>query len=93
MEFQQEQSTFAVDNQYMIGDIIFFTPVIIITLPASERPTFIVGAALLACPVTDPAVQEVKVLLPGSEEVTLIALQHKESVVEVYRHLPLMSPD
>ncbi|XP_056868042.1 neutral alpha-glucosidase C isoform X4 [Takifugu flavidus] len=45
VEFQKEQSTFAVDNQYMIG------------------------GALLACPVTDPGVQEVKVLLPGPGEV------------------------
>uniref|UniRef100_UPI0037E89C4D neutral alpha-glucosidase C isoform X2 n=1 Tax=Semicossyphus pulcher TaxID=241346 RepID=UPI0037E89C4D len=45
VEFQREQSTFTVDNQYMIG------------------------GALLACPVTEPDVQEVKVLLPGSGEV------------------------
>uniref|UniRef100_H3CYV5 Glucosidase alpha, neutral C n=1 Tax=Tetraodon nigroviridis TaxID=99883 RepID=H3CYV5_TETNG len=45
VEFQKEQSTFAVDNQYMIG------------------------GALLVCPVTDPGVQEVQVLLPGSGEV------------------------
>uniref|UniRef100_A0A8C3G4V9 Glucosidase alpha, neutral C n=1 Tax=Cyclopterus lumpus TaxID=8103 RepID=A0A8C3G4V9_CYCLU len=45
VEFPGEQSTFTVDNQYMIG------------------------GALLARPVTDPHVQEVKVLLPGSGEV------------------------
>uniref|UniRef100_A0A3Q3XRP1 Uncharacterized protein n=1 Tax=Mola mola TaxID=94237 RepID=A0A3Q3XRP1_MOLML len=45
VEFQADQSTFTVDNQYMIG------------------------GALLACPVTDPGVQEVKVLFPGSGEV------------------------
>lgn len=38
-------------------------------LPASERASVIIGAALLACPVTDPGVQQVKVLLPGSDEV------------------------
>ncbi|XP_041809361.1 neutral alpha-glucosidase C isoform X2 [Chelmon rostratus] len=45
VEFQREESTFTVDNQYMIG------------------------GALLACPVTEPGVQEVQVLLPGSGEV------------------------
>nr|XP_046268944.1 neutral alpha-glucosidase C isoform X1 [Scatophagus argus] len=45
VEFQREQSTFTVDNQYMIG------------------------GALLACPVTEPGVREVTVLLPGSDEV------------------------
>ncbi|XP_045918186.1 neutral alpha-glucosidase C isoform X2 [Micropterus dolomieu] len=45
VEFQREQSTFTVDNQYMIG------------------------GALLACPVTEAGVEEVKVLLPGSGEV------------------------
>uniref|UniRef100_A0A8C4GXQ4 Glucosidase, alpha; neutral C n=1 Tax=Dicentrarchus labrax TaxID=13489 RepID=A0A8C4GXQ4_DICLA len=45
VEFPTEQSTFPVDNQYMIG------------------------GALLACPVTDPGVQEIQVLLPGSDEV------------------------
>uniref|UniRef100_UPI003AABD2D7 neutral alpha-glucosidase C n=1 Tax=Centroberyx gerrardi TaxID=166262 RepID=UPI003AABD2D7 len=45
VEFPREQSTFTVDNQYMIG------------------------GALLACPVTEPGVQEVKVLLPGSGEI------------------------
>ncbi|RXN11324.1 neutral alpha-glucosidase C-like protein [Labeo rohita] len=44
VEFPSDTSTFAVENQYMIGD------------------------ALLACPVTDPGVTEVKVLLPGSDE-------------------------
>nr|XP_033499233.1 neutral alpha-glucosidase C isoform X1 [Epinephelus lanceolatus] len=44
-EFPTEDSTFTVDNQYMIG------------------------GALLACPVTDPGVQEVKVILPGCGEV------------------------
>lgn len=39
-------------------------------LSASKRSSFIIGGALLACPVTDPGVQEVKVLLPGSGEVT-----------------------
>nr|XP_019953748.1 PREDICTED: neutral alpha-glucosidase C-like [Paralichthys olivaceus] len=40
-----------------------------------ERSTFsvdnqhMIGGALLACPVTDPGVQEVKVLLPGSDEI------------------------
>ncbi|XP_053290296.1 neutral alpha-glucosidase AB [Pleuronectes platessa] len=40
-----------------------------------ERGTFsvdhqhMIGGALLACPVTDPGVQEVKVLLPGSDEI------------------------
>ncbi|KAM6968671.1 neutral alpha-glucosidase C [Tautogolabrus adspersus] len=45
VEFPREQSTFSVDNQYMIG------------------------RALLACPVTEPGVREIKVLLPGSAEV------------------------
>ncbi|KAM9341648.1 LOW QUALITY PROTEIN: neutral alpha-glucosidase C [Symphorus nematophorus] len=44
VEFPTEQSTYAVDNQYMIG------------------------GALLACPVTERGVQEVKVLLPGCGE-------------------------
>lgn len=30
---------------------------------------FHAGGALLACPITDPGVQEVKVLFPGSGEV------------------------
>ncbi|XP_076604058.1 neutral alpha-glucosidase C isoform X1 [Chaetodon auriga] len=45
VEFQREENTFTVDNQYMIG------------------------GALLACPVTEPGVREVQVLLPGSGEV------------------------
>uniref|UniRef100_A0A8D3A9E4 Glucosidase alpha, neutral C n=1 Tax=Scophthalmus maximus TaxID=52904 RepID=A0A8D3A9E4_SCOMX len=45
VEFSKEQSTFAVDSQYMIG------------------------AALLACPVIKPGVQEIKVSLPGSGEI------------------------
>ncbi|KAM4624842.1 LOW QUALITY PROTEIN: neutral alpha-glucosidase C [Polymixia lowei] len=45
VEFPAEQSTFTVDNQYMIG------------------------GALLACPVTDPGVEEIRVLLPGSGEI------------------------
>ncbi|XP_026181839.1 neutral alpha-glucosidase C [Mastacembelus armatus] len=45
VEFPREQSTFSVDDQYMIG------------------------RALLACPVTERGVQEVKVLLPGSSEI------------------------
>lgn len=45
VEFPREQSTFTVDNQYMIG------------------------GALLACPVTESGVQEVKVLLPGTGEI------------------------
>uniref|UniRef100_A0A4W6DEC5 Glucosidase alpha, neutral C n=1 Tax=Lates calcarifer TaxID=8187 RepID=A0A4W6DEC5_LATCA len=45
VEFSQDQSTFTVDNQYMIG------------------------GALLACPVTEPGLQEVKVSLPGSGEI------------------------
>ncbi|XP_073783864.1 neutral alpha-glucosidase C isoform X4 [Danio rerio] len=44
VEFPKDTSTFAVENQYMIG------------------------GALLVCPVTDPGVTEVKVLLPGSNE-------------------------
>uniref|UniRef100_A0A3B4XF22 Glucosidase alpha, neutral C n=1 Tax=Seriola lalandi dorsalis TaxID=1841481 RepID=A0A3B4XF22_SERLL len=44
-EFPREQSTFAVDDQYMIG------------------------GALLACPVTEAGLQEAKVLLPGSGEI------------------------
>lgn len=45
VEFPSEQSTFTVDNQYMIG------------------------GALLACPVTEPGAKEVKLFLPGSGEV------------------------
>uniref|UniRef100_A0A8C9ZS90 Glucosidase alpha, neutral C n=1 Tax=Sander lucioperca TaxID=283035 RepID=A0A8C9ZS90_SANLU len=45
VEFPREQSTFTVDNQYMIG------------------------GALLACPVTEAGVQEVRVLIPESGEV------------------------
>lgn len=30
------------------------------------------GSALLACPVTDPGVTAVKILLPGSDEVGLM---------------------
>lgn len=33
------------------------------------------GNALLACPVTDPRVTEVRILLPGSDEVSLHASQ------------------
>ncbi|KAJ8289632.1 hypothetical protein GJAV_G00003540 [Gymnothorax javanicus] len=44
MEFPQEESTFAVEHQYMIG------------------------SALLACPVTDPGVTEIDVIFPGSGE-------------------------
>ncbi|ROL51928.1 Neutral alpha-glucosidase C [Anabarilius grahami] len=44
VEFPSDTSTFAVENQYMIG------------------------SALLVCPVTDPGVTEVSVLLPGSDE-------------------------
>uniref|UniRef100_A0A671S513 Neutral alpha-glucosidase C-like n=1 Tax=Sinocyclocheilus anshuiensis TaxID=1608454 RepID=A0A671S513_9TELE len=43
VEFPNDTSMFAVENQYMIG------------------------GALLVCPVTDPEVTEVKVLLPGSD--------------------------
>lgn len=32
------------------------------------------GNALLACPVTDPGVTEIKILLPGSDEVSLMLL-------------------
>uniref|UniRef100_A0A3P9C0L9 Glucosidase alpha, neutral C n=1 Tax=Maylandia zebra TaxID=106582 RepID=A0A3P9C0L9_9CICH len=32
-------------------------------------PSFYVGGALLACPVTEPGIQEIKVLLPGSDEI------------------------
>uniref|UniRef100_A0A8C2BDS6 Glucosidase, alpha; neutral C n=1 Tax=Cyprinus carpio TaxID=7962 RepID=A0A8C2BDS6_CYPCA len=32
---------------------------------------YMIGGALLVCPVTDPGVTEVKVLLPGSDEVSL----------------------
>uniref|UniRef100_A0A667Y995 Glucosidase alpha, neutral C n=1 Tax=Myripristis murdjan TaxID=586833 RepID=A0A667Y995_9TELE len=45
VEFPREQSTFTVDNQYMIG------------------------GALLACPVTEPGAQEVTVVLPGTSEI------------------------
>uniref|UniRef100_A0A671XA15 Glucosidase alpha, neutral C n=1 Tax=Sparus aurata TaxID=8175 RepID=A0A671XA15_SPAAU len=45
VEFPRDESTFSVDNQYMIG------------------------GALLACPVIKPGVEEIKVLLPGSDEV------------------------
>ncbi|KAM9708093.1 LOW QUALITY PROTEIN: neutral alpha-glucosidase C [Menidia menidia] len=45
VEFPREQSTFAVDNQYMIG------------------------GALLACPVTESGAQQVRILLPGSREI------------------------
>ncbi|XP_026195500.1 neutral alpha-glucosidase C isoform X2 [Anabas testudineus] len=45
VEFPREESTFAIDNQYMIG------------------------GALLACPVVERSVQEVKVLLPGDDEI------------------------
>ncbi|KAK5857919.1 hypothetical protein PBY51_011128 [Eleginops maclovinus] len=45
VEFPTDQSTFSVDNQFMIG------------------------GALLACPVTEAQVKEVKVFLPGSNEV------------------------
>ncbi|KAM9842046.1 neutral alpha-glucosidase C isoform 2-T2 [Aulostomus maculatus] len=44
VEFREEQSTFTLDNQYMIG------------------------GALLACPVTDAGVKEIQVFLPGSAE-------------------------
>uniref|UniRef100_A0A4W4GBR4 Glycoside hydrolase family 31 N-terminal domain-containing protein n=1 Tax=Electrophorus electricus TaxID=8005 RepID=A0A4W4GBR4_ELEEL len=33
---------------------------------------YMIGSALLVCPVTDPGVTEVKVLLPGSDEVSLL---------------------
>lgn len=68
MEFQKEQSTFAVDNQYMIGDVFLHLPPLFRFLHLSVLHSS--GGALLACPVTDPGVQEVKVLLPGSGEVT-----------------------
>ncbi|XP_078796792.1 neutral alpha-glucosidase C isoform X1 [Oryzias latipes] len=45
IEFPTEESTFTVDDRYMIG------------------------GALLACPVTEPGIQEVQVSLPGPEEV------------------------
>ncbi|XP_036928314.1 neutral alpha-glucosidase C [Acanthopagrus latus] len=45
VEFPREESTFSMDNPYMIG------------------------GALLACPVIKPDVEEIKVLLPGSDEV------------------------
>uniref|UniRef100_A0A669E049 Glucosidase alpha, neutral C n=1 Tax=Oreochromis niloticus TaxID=8128 RepID=A0A669E049_ORENI len=45
VEFPEEESTFSVDSQYMLG------------------------GALLACPVTEPGIQEIKVLLPGSDDV------------------------
>ncbi|RVE56910.1 hypothetical protein OJAV_G00210880 [Oryzias javanicus] len=45
VEFPIEESTFTVDDCYMIG------------------------GALLACPVTEPGIQEVQVSLPGPEEV------------------------
>uniref|UniRef100_A0A3Q0S4C4 Glucosidase alpha, neutral C n=1 Tax=Amphilophus citrinellus TaxID=61819 RepID=A0A3Q0S4C4_AMPCI len=45
VEFPEEESTFSVDSQYMLG------------------------GALLACPVTEPGIQEVKIFLPGSGEI------------------------
>uniref|UniRef100_A0A668S0E2 Glucosidase, alpha n=1 Tax=Oreochromis aureus TaxID=47969 RepID=A0A668S0E2_OREAU len=45
VEFPEEESTFSVDSQYMLG------------------------GALLACPVTEPGIQEIKVLLPGSDDI------------------------
>ncbi|XP_016129916.1 neutral alpha-glucosidase C [Sinocyclocheilus grahami] len=56
VEFPNDTSMFAVENQYMIG------------------------GALLVCPVTDPEVTEVKVLLPGSDVLwydTNMAAVHK----------------
>lgn len=78
MEFSQDQSTFTVDNQYMIGDKCPFnfalslsTPLLLSHLCFSEFNClwFHTGGALLACPVTEPGLQEVKVSLPGSGEV------------------------
>ena len=44
------------------------------------------GSALLACPVTDPGITEVKVLLPGSDEVSsTILLLNDVSCVAVHR--------
>lgn len=40
------------------------------------------GSALLACPVTDPGVTEVKILLPGSDEVSLMLLKSLSVIIQ-----------
>ncbi|XP_029316279.1 neutral alpha-glucosidase C isoform X1 [Cottoperca gobio] len=74
-EFPREPSTFTVDNLYMIGDkktnLFCYHFLSYCTLVCLSFTVFNcnVGGALLACPVTEARAQEVKVLLPGSDEV------------------------
>lgn len=42
------------------------------------------GNALLACPVTDPGVTKVKILLPGSDEVSLMLLNVISSIEYIH---------
>lgn len=72
MEFPKEEKTFTEDTQYMIGDEPF------LFLDSLSVPSkiyklysfwFLAGGALMACPVTEPGVQEVKIFLPGNAEV------------------------
>uniref|UniRef100_A0A671XBB1 Glucosidase alpha, neutral C n=1 Tax=Sparus aurata TaxID=8175 RepID=A0A671XBB1_SPAAU len=74
VEFPRDESTFSVDNQYMIGDEYL----LFLHLLSVELFLFLswfnclgrhAGGALLACPVIKPGVEEIKVLLPGSDEV------------------------
>ncbi|KAI4875313.1 hypothetical protein NFI96_022583, partial [Prochilodus magdalenae] len=60
VEFPKETDIFIVENQYMIGKYENIRIVI--------KAILMNGSALLACPVTDPGITEVKVLLPGSDE-------------------------
>lgn len=68
VEFPREEDTFAVEDQYMIGEgnqnhshhnrCGFF-----------NWSPFHLGGALLACPVTAKGIREMEILLPGSAEV------------------------
>lgn len=80
-----EEDTFAVEDQYMIGEGNQYNKL-------QKRCQFInrnhlhVGGALLACPITDKGVQEVKILLPGSAEVN-----HPEGGAVLFPCHPSMS--
>lgn len=73
VEFPVEEDTFAVEDQYMIGEVDQYHE-LHKTCRRIHWTHLHVGGALLACPVTAKGVQEVEILLPGSSEVN-----HSES--------------
>ncbi|XP_016890009.1 neutral alpha-glucosidase C isoform X2 [Cynoglossus semilaevis] len=74
VQFPTEHTTFTVDHQYMIGDylILMSGQQLLFCNKCTSLRCFLwsdAGGALLVSPVTDPGVQEVQLLLPGSAEV------------------------